>query len=125
MHRKSLCHKSKCRRPIFSCRWFHRLAAHSSTSYGCSSKLAWKKCATYVAVWVQTGRRCGAARNGNCKSCGGNCAPVRSFPTPGRLPLFSTATGRCLVARSSHYISSSTVTAQYHFRPPDSSKQFR
>jgi hypothetical protein len=74
---------------------------------------------------VQAGRRCGAARHGNCKSCGGSCAPVRSFPTLGRLPLFSTVTGRCLDARSSHYICSSTVTARHHFRPPDSSKQFR
>jgi hypothetical protein len=30
------------------------------------------------------------------------CAPVRSFPMPGGLPLFSTVTGRCLDARSSH-----------------------
>jgi hypothetical protein len=75
----SLCHKSNCRRPIFSCRWFHQLAAHFSTSYGCSSNLAWKKCGTYVAVWVQTGRYCGAARHGSCKSCGGSCAPDGHF----------------------------------------------
>jgi hypothetical protein len=99
----SLRHKSNCRRPIFSCRWFQRLAAHFSTSYGCSSKLAWKKSATYVAVWERDSHRCGA-QHGNCKSCGGSCAPVQSFPTPGRLPLFSTVTGRCLDARSSHYV---------------------
>jgi hypothetical protein len=29
--------------------------------YGCSSKLAWKKCTTYVAKWVQAGHRCGVA----------------------------------------------------------------
>jgi hypothetical protein len=50
---------------------------------------------------------------------------VWPFPTPGRLPLFSTVTGRCLDACSSHYICSSTVTARHHFRPPDFSKQFR
>ena len=66
----------------------------------------------YVAVWVQVGRRYGAARHGNCTSCGGSCAPVRSFLTPGLLPLFSTVTGRCLDARSSHYICSSTVTVR-------------
>ena len=54
----------------------------------------------YVAVWVQVGRRYGAARHGNCTSCGGSCAPVRSFLTPGLLPLFSTVTGRCLAART-------------------------
>jgi hypothetical protein len=43
---------------------------------------------------------------------------------PGRLPLFSTVTGRCLNARSSHFICSSTVTARHHFRPPDYSMQF-
>jgi hypothetical protein len=109
--------------PHRSSRWFHRLAAHFSTSYGRSSKFAWKKCATYVAIWVQTGRRCGAARHGNCKSCSGSCAPVWSFPTPGRLPLFLTVTGRYLDARSSYYICSSTVTARHHFRPPDSTKK--
>jgi hypothetical protein len=46
----------------------HRLSAHFSTSYGCSSKLAWKKCVTCVAVWVQVGLRCAAARHGNYKS---------------------------------------------------------
>jgi hypothetical protein len=100
----SLCHKFNFRRPIFSCQWFHRLTAHFSTSYGCSSKLVWKKCDTYVTVWTQADRRCGAVRHGNCKSCGGSCAPVRSFPTPGRLPLFSTLTDRCLDACTSHYI---------------------
>jgi hypothetical protein len=82
-------------------------------------------CPQHVAVWVQVGRRCGAARHGNCKSCSGSFAPVRSFLTPGLLPLFSTVTGRCLVARTSHYICSSMVTARHHFRPPDFSKQFR
>jgi hypothetical protein len=62
----SLCHKSMCRWQIFSCWWFHRLAAHFSTSYGCSSKLAWKRCTIYIAVWVQTSRRCGAAQHWNC-----------------------------------------------------------
>jgi hypothetical protein len=38
---------------------------------------------------------------------GGSCKPVRSFPTPGWLPLFSTVTGRCPDARSSHKIRTS------------------
>jgi hypothetical protein len=37
-------------KPTFSCRWFHLLAAHCSTSFKCSLKLARKKCATYIAV---------------------------------------------------------------------------
>jgi hypothetical protein len=57
--------------------------------------------------------------------CGGNCSPVRSFRTPRRLLLFSTVTGPCPDACSSHYISSIAVTVQHHFRPPDFSKQFR
>jgi hypothetical protein len=55
--------------------------------------------------------------------CGGCCVPVRSFSTPGRLPLSSMVTGRCPDARSSNYISSSAVTARHLFRQPDISKQ--
>jgi hypothetical protein len=36
---------------------------------------------------------------------------VRSFPTPGWLPLFSTVTSRCRDARSSHYIAARHRTA--------------
>jgi hypothetical protein len=61
----SLCHKSNCRRPIFSCRWFHRVAAHHTGAF--QNQLG-KKCATYVSVGGQAGCPCGAARCGNYKS---------------------------------------------------------
>jgi hypothetical protein len=85
-----------------------------------------QKCATYVAVlgadrpplWCSPAWELQIVQRQLCTSTVISDARTASAFLNGHRP-------RCLDARSSYDICSSTVTARHHFRPPDSSKQLR